>query len=90
MKKAICLLIPTLMLGACAAPKVLTQSEILGARSLQVIYEQTGAVGTGNKNKSTKGLYNYSIRICDFDDQGTLQNCSETVALQNVSRQAIK
>jgi hypothetical protein len=68
--------------SACAAPRVLTHQGIVGERSAKYSYQKTGDLGSGDQNAVK--LYDYMIKLCDYNDDGTTTKCKDTLLLRNV------
>jgi hypothetical protein len=72
----------------CASPRVLLTNNIVEGRSVKYVMQKTGNEVTTNSAGQTttgQGMYDYSIILCDFDDQGKEQNCGDTLLLRNVT-----
>lgn len=63
--------------AACAPPKVLFKESTTGDKLIQQ-YATTAASGE-------EGFYDYNLRVCDLQDDGSISACQDTLILENVS-----
>lgn len=72
----------------CAAPRVLITNTFVEGRSVKYILQKTGneaATNSAGQAVNGQAIYDYSIILCDFDDNGKEQNCGDTLLLRNVT-----
>jgi len=67
--------------SACAAPRVLTHQAIVGERSVKYSYQKTADIGAGENAQKT---YDYAVRVCDYNEDGSTTKCKDTLVLQSV------
>ena len=80
----------SLTLAGCKAPQWLTSNKFLGEdKTMKEFYAerlQAGQVMTGD----TKTKYfDYTVRVCNVADDGTLSQCMDTVVLENVMQNTL-
>ncbi len=68
--------------SACAPQPVLVRQEIIGGKSVKHILLLTGSGDEGN-------LYDYVMRVCDYDEKGLELNCKDSTVLRNVQAQSV-
>lgn len=66
-------------LAGCTPPPVLIAQGFTGDRVVRYTIRNVGA-GTDD----TGNLYDLSVRLCNQSDDGSDQNCQDTLILQNV------
>lgn len=69
-------------LGACRRPQYLVDDSFVGGRGTKTIYVPMTSVGNGSNNQVV--LYDYQIRMCDYDENGNESNCATSTILTNV------
>jgi hypothetical protein len=70
------------MASACAPQPVLVRQEIVGGKSIKHILLLTNSDGDGN-------LYDYIMRVCNYDEQGREINCKDSTILRDVKAQSV-
>jgi len=71
-----------LLAGGCTATRVLTREELVGTRSAKYTLQRTASLLINDRQK---GLYDFSVRLCDFDAGGKETNCADSPILTNVT-----
>jgi len=71
------------VLASACSPKVLTSTDLIGGRSVKYTYMKTGTIGS-QRQGDQQNLYDFGIRVCDFDADSKETNCADTVLMNNV------
>lgn len=75
--------------SGCISPKVLASHAIVGDKGVKYIYQQTaqlsGGIASNGQAQQDEKLFDYSVSICDYAEDGTATNCRETRLLENVT-----
>lgn len=82
MKRILCLMALASGAVGCVSPRVMVSQELIGGRVAKFTYLNTGSVGSG---KDAKKLYDFGVRLCDFDSNGKETNCGDTSLMQAVT-----
>ena len=95
----ILLIVAALAVCGCAKPKILTSQTFNGEKTLKTYMtnspKQAGqvaqdiAAAAGGMKGGSENLFDFYMRICDFDDLGAEINCKDTLVLKYVSPQSI-
>lgn len=64
--------------SGCAPTRILIQDSITAGRSDKTLLVPAATV------EDNKQLFDYVVRLCDVDAQGTESNCKDSAVLQNV------
>lgn len=68
--------------GGCRKPLYLVGDSFVGGRGVKVLYSPSVTVGGPNDQKVQ--LFDYQLRICDYDAEGGESNCATSTILSNV------
>lgn len=69
--------------SACVPQPVLVRQELIGGKSVKHLLVQTAATdGDGN-------LYDYVMRVCDYNEQGLETGCKDSTILKSVKAQSV-
>ena len=86
MHKLVISLLAFAALSGCAVPKYLVADDINGGRVDKVILVPSVAIGA---RKNQVQLYDFTMRLCDAQQDGTLANCKDSLILTNVTAGAM-
>jgi hypothetical protein len=80
--------------AACAAPKILTQHQYVGQRSVKYMLQragpQTGDVAkTLITRKSEPEKFHFWVRVCSVDKNGDEQSCRDTLVVEYVLPESV-
>lgn len=92
MKKIIILAVVAMSLTftGCVSPQWLTSNKFLGEdKTMKEFYAkriQAGQILTGDDKTE---YFDYTVRVCNVADDGTLSQCMDTVVLENVMQNTL-
>ncbi len=92
MKKIIILAIVamSLIFTGCASPQWLTSNKFLGEdKIMKEFYALRIQAAQAVVDDQNTEYFDYTVRVCNVDDSGTLSQCMDTVILENVMQNTL-
>ena len=74
-------------LSACGTPKFLVGDQFIGGRNIKYILRPVGgndAVAVAVTGQKREQLYDFMMRICDYDGNDKESNCKDSIVVSNV------